>query len=193
MFFRWFMFNFCLISLFKAFIIHLLNLPTSFLGFICRNDGLFWKFSLWSLRAMRQLISPLMSMLCSTSLSFKKFPLLILIFFLMLLFGYLLWKLRSSLMAYCIGLCLICMLLVLSGNVIVLSDLLIIFMSFASIFKKWFRNFLIFTFFTRATKSFSTGTSLLTFHRLIFDLGPYHTVWLQNLKNETIILQIWLF
>ena len=121
MFFRWFMLNFCLISLFMAFIIHLLNLPTSFLeGFICHNDGLFWKFSLWSLRVMRQLISLLMSMLCNTSLSFKNFPLLTLIFFLMLLFGYLSWKLQSNLIVYCTGLCLICMLFVLSGNVIVL-------------------------------------------------------------------------
>ena len=137
MFFRWFMLNFCLISLFMAFIIHLLNLPTSFLeGFICHNDGLFWKFSLWSLRVMRRLISLLMSMLCNTSLSFKNFPLLTLIFFLMLLFGYLSWKLQSNLIAYCTGLCLICMLFVLSGNVIVLPDVLMILMSFASIFKK---------------------------------------------------------
>ena len=89
-FFHWFKLILCLSSLLTACIINLLNLPSSFLaGFISRTDGLFWKFSLWSFSMIKQLLSPLMSMRCSTSLSFRIFLPLMLILFLMLLFEFL--------------------------------------------------------------------------------------------------------
>ena len=104
-----FMFNLCLSSLFIASIINLLNLPSSFLArFIIHTDGLFWKFSLWSLSLMKQLLSLLMSMRRNASLSFEIFFPLMLILFLMLLFNFYIWKLWSYSNAYYIDLYLTC-------------------------------------------------------------------------------------
>ena len=88
--FHWFKLNLCLSPLFIARIINLLNLPSLFLvWFISHTDRVFWKFSSWSFSVIKRLLSPLMSMLCRTSLSFKMFLPLMLIFFLIMLFDFL--------------------------------------------------------------------------------------------------------
>ena len=144
-FFHWFKLSLYLTSLFTACIINLLNLPSSFLaGFISCTDGLFCKFSLWSFSMIKQLLSPLMSMRCSTYLSFRMFVLLMLIFFFMLLFDFLyveVMELFKKVLYW--PLLNLYMLLVLSANVIVLSDLLIIFISSWSFFWNCFFVFLV--------------------------------------------------
>ena len=88
-FFLWFKLSLYLSSLFTVCIINLLKLPSSFLArSISCTDGLFWTFSLWSFSVIKQLLSPLMSRRCSTSLSFRMFLPLMLILFLMLLLGF---------------------------------------------------------------------------------------------------------
>ena len=123
-FFHWFKLKLCLSSLFIIpSIINLLNLLSSFLaGFISCTNGLFWKFSLSSFSVIKQLLYPLMSMCCSTSLSFKMFLPLVLTFCSILLFHFLyveVMELFKSILYQ--SLLSLYMLLVLSANVIVLS------------------------------------------------------------------------
>ena len=176
-FFHWLMLSLCLSSLLTACIINLLNLPSSFLaGCNSRTDGLFWKFSLWSFSVIKQLLSPLMSMRFITSLSFRMF--LPLIFFLMLMFDFLyveVMELFKRVLYW--SLLNLYMFLVLFANVIVLSDVLIIFISCWNFFWNWFFTFLNFMTFTKAVKSFSDGTRSFTFPGHLVDLSPYHSVW----------------
>ena len=145
---------------------------------ISRTDGFFWKFLLWSFSVIKQLLSPLMPMRCITSLSFRMLLPLMLIFFLMLLFEFLcveVMELFKRVLYW--SLLNLYMLPVLSANVIVLSDVLIIFISCWSFFWNWSFTFLNFTFFTKAIKPFWNGASSFTFHRLLVDPSRYHSVW----------------
>ena len=101
---------------------------------------------------------------------------MMLIFYSVLLFDFLnveIMEFLKSMLYWC--LLNLYMLLVLYANVIVLSDILIIFISCWRFFWKWFFTFLNFEFFSK--EPFLNGTSSSTFPGHFVELTPYHSVW----------------